>query len=94
MHRFILSRKYDVPVGFVFPPILKMCIPLMRSLKDGCCSISDDLSCTYFVDLFDLEQSIVLFWSFYFVPFVFVGSIVINRGKHVRRRVQKSHEGS
>ena len=29
------------------PPILRLCIALLRSPKGGCCSISDDLSCSF-----------------------------------------------
>ena len=29
------------------PPILRLCIAFLRSPKGGCCSISDDLSCSY-----------------------------------------------
>ena len=43
-----LSKLYDVPVGFVTPPplIWGSVLLYMRSLKDGCCSISDELSCS------------------------------------------------
>ena len=44
-----LSKLYDVPVGFVTPPppILRLNIAFLRSPKGGCCSISDDLSCSF-----------------------------------------------
>ena len=32
---------------FLPPPILRMCIALLRSPKGGCCWISDDLSCSF-----------------------------------------------
>ena len=42
-----LSKLYDVPIGFVTPPpILRLNITFLRSPKGGCCSISDDLSCS------------------------------------------------
>ena len=42
-----LSKLYDVPVGFA-PPLFWGCIfRYLRSLNGGCCSISDDLSCSY-----------------------------------------------
>ena len=42
-----LSRLYDVPVGYVPPPLFWGWILLiLRSPKGGCCSISDDLSCS------------------------------------------------
>ena len=42
-----LSKLYDVPVGFVAPPLIWGSILLyMRSPMCGCCSISDDLSCS------------------------------------------------
>ena len=41
-----LSKLYDVPVGFVPPPLfMRLNIAFLRSPKGGCCSISDDLSC-------------------------------------------------
>ena len=43
-----LSKLYDVPVGFVPPPPnfeAEYCL-FLRSPKGGCCSISDDLSCS------------------------------------------------
>ena len=44
-----LSKLYDVPVGFVTPPYFEAEILLiLRSPKGGCCSISDDLSCSYY----------------------------------------------
>ena len=42
-----LSKLYDNPVDFVTPPILRLNIAFLRSPKGGCCSISDDLSCSY-----------------------------------------------
>ena len=44
-----LSKLYDVPVGFVSPPPLfwVWILLILRSPKGGCCSISDDLSCSY-----------------------------------------------
>ena len=39
-----LSKLHDVPVGFVSPPLLRLCIAFLCSPKGGCCSISDDLS--------------------------------------------------
>ena len=43
-----MSKLYDVPVGFVTPPpILRLHIAFLRSPKGGCCSISDDLSCSF-----------------------------------------------
>ena len=38
----------DVPVGFVTPPppIVYLNVAFLRSPKGGCCSISDDLSCS------------------------------------------------
>ena len=44
-----LSKLYDVPVGFVTPPPLfwGWILLILRSPKGGCCSISDDLSCSY-----------------------------------------------
>ena len=41
-----LSKLYDVPVGFVSPTILRLCIAYLPSRKGGCCLISDDLSCS------------------------------------------------
>ena len=43
-----LSKLYDVPVGFVPPPhpILRLCIALFAVAEGGCCSISDDLTCS------------------------------------------------
>ena len=42
-----LSKLYDVPVVFVPPPLFWGWILLiLRSPKGGCCSISDDLSCS------------------------------------------------
>ena len=42
-----LSKLYDVPVGFVTPPLFWGCVLLyLRSRKGGCCSILDDLSCS------------------------------------------------
>ena len=43
-----LSKLYDVPVGFVTPPPLfwGWILLILRSPKGGCCSISDDLSCS------------------------------------------------
>ena len=42
-----LSKLYDVPVGFVNPiPILRLNIAYFAVAKGGCCSISDDLSCS------------------------------------------------
>ena len=42
-----LSKLYDVPVGFVNSSlILRLCIALLASPKFGCCSMSDDLSCS------------------------------------------------
>ena len=42
-----LSNLYDVPVGFV-TPLLWGCVLLnLRSPKGGCCSISDDMSCSF-----------------------------------------------
>ena len=40
-----LSKLDDVPVGF-YPPLLRQCLLYLRSPKGGCCSISDDLSCS------------------------------------------------
>ena len=43
-----LSKLYDVPVGFVPPPLFWGSVLLyLRLPKSGCCSISDDLSCSY-----------------------------------------------
>ena len=45
-----LSKVYDVPVGFVTPPLILGSVLLcLRSPKGGCCSISDGLSssCNY-----------------------------------------------
>ena len=44
-----LSKLYDVPVSFVTPPPLYWGYILLylQSPKGGCCSISDDLSCSY-----------------------------------------------
>ena len=45
---YTLSKLYDVPVGYVPPPYFEAeyCL-FLRSPKGGCCSISDDLSCSY-----------------------------------------------
>ena len=40
----ILSKLYDVSVGFVNPPFLGYLLLYLRSPKGGCYSISDDLS--------------------------------------------------
>ena len=46
--RVILSKLYDVPVGFVFPTsFLGSVLLYLRSPKSGCCSISDDLCCYF-----------------------------------------------
>ena len=49
-----LSKIYDVPVGYVTPPPLFwgwiLLTGILRSPKGGCCSISDDLSCSYHHD--------------------------------------------
>ena len=37
---------YDVPVGFVSPLFWDSVLLYLRSSKDGCCSISDDLPCS------------------------------------------------
>ena len=44
-----LSKLYDVPVGFVTPllHVWECVLIYLRSPKGGCCSISDDLSCSY-----------------------------------------------
>ena len=50
-----LSKWYDVPVGFVTPPLFWGSVLLyLRSLNGGCCSISDDLSCTH-INLYVLD---------------------------------------
>ena len=42
-----LSKLYDVPVGFEPPPLFwRWILLILRSPKGGCCSISDDLSCS------------------------------------------------
>ena len=41
-----LSKLYDVPVGFVNPLFWGWIMLILRSPKGGCCSISDDLSCS------------------------------------------------
>ena len=41
-----LSKLYDVPVGFVSPLFSRCVLLYLRSPKGGCCSISDDLSCS------------------------------------------------
>ena len=47
LHKFEDREIHDVPVGFVTPPpILSLNIAFLRSPKGGCCSISDDLSCS------------------------------------------------
>ena len=45
-----LSKLYNVPVGFVTPPpyFEAWILLILRSPKGGCCSISDDLSCSWF----------------------------------------------
>ena len=43
----ILSKLYDVPVGFEPPPILRLNIAYFEVAEGGCCSISDDLSCSF-----------------------------------------------
>ena len=47
----ILTKLYDVPVGFVTPYSSFEAVYLLylRSPKGGCCSISDDLSCSHTV---------------------------------------------
>ena len=46
LHTFL--KAYDVPIGFVTPPPhLSQCIALLVVAECGCCSISDDLSCSY-----------------------------------------------
>ena len=45
LHTF--SKLYDVPVGFVNPPFLGCVLLYLRSPKGGCCSISDDLTCSW-----------------------------------------------
>ena len=42
-----LSKLYDVPVGFVSPPLWGSVLLYLRTPKDSCCSILDDLSCSY-----------------------------------------------
>ena len=42
-----LSKLYDVPVGIVPHPLLRQCMAIFQSPKDGCCSISDDFSCSW-----------------------------------------------
>ena len=42
-----VSKLYDDPVGFVPPPYFKNVLLYSRTPKGGCCSISDDLSCSY-----------------------------------------------
>ena len=51
VHCFV--KLFNVPVGFVpASPILSCVLLYLRSPKGGCCSISDDLSCSwYFYDL-------------------------------------------
>ena len=47
LHTCTLSKLCDVPVGFVTPSLFWGCVLLyLRSPKGGCCSISDDLSCS------------------------------------------------
>ena len=53
-----LSKLYDVSVGFVTPPLIWYSIFLyLRSLKGGCCLISDDLSCSCQVKINNKVQS-------------------------------------
>ena len=48
MHWFLtLSKLYDVAVGFVSPLISGSVLLHLRSPKGSCCSISDDLSCSW-----------------------------------------------
>ena len=47
-----LSKFYDVPVGFLFPLLFWSCVLLyLLSPKGGCCSKSDDLSCSFILCL-------------------------------------------
>ena len=46
LHTLSTFYMYDVPVGFVPRPILRLCIDLFAVADGGCCSISDDLSCS------------------------------------------------
>ena len=46
----IWSKLYDFPIGFV-PPLFWGCVlPHLRLPKGGCCSITDDLSCSWNVN--------------------------------------------
>ena len=38
------------PLVLTPPPILRLCIAYLRSPKGGCCSISDDLSCSHILN--------------------------------------------
>ena len=42
-----LSTLYDVPVGFVLLPYLSQSVVLFSSTEGNCCSISEDLTCSW-----------------------------------------------
>ena len=42
----ILSKLYDVPLGFYTPPLWCSVLLYLRSPKGGWCSISNDLTCS------------------------------------------------
>ena len=51
-----LSKLYDVPVAFATPLFWGCVLLYLRSPKGGCCSISDDLSCSLYALLFSWSR--------------------------------------
>ena len=53
VHRFIPHQNYMMLPLVLYPlPLLWLCIFYLRSPKGGCCSISDDLSYSFFTNTF------------------------------------------